>query len=448
MTRPLPQIDDAVAAGRDRSRFALTLFHRVLERVNVPQRMRECFVLDGNLLRVGESTLPLTPFRRVLLASIGKAAVPMAEHALETLAPRLPVAGVVVGAGPWAPPPGVKFIEGRHPVPQENSFLAAHALLDLMRTADADTLALFLISGGASAMAEAPLDSSIPHEDVIAFYRALLYSGLPIGETNVLRKHLSLIKGGRLALASGEASRCTVLISDVPPGRLDVVGSGPSLPDSSTVADCRALLADTPAFASLPDSIERFFRALPETPKALPEGRVSSVCFTALSSDSLLEAATAIATEAGYHVVIDNTCDDWDYERAAQYLLDRAMEETSGGLPLCLLSAGEVTVSISGPSGQGGRNQQWALAMARLLDGRSGIVALSAGSDGIDGNSPAAGAVVDGATWSRATAAGLRPEEALAGFNTYPVFAALGDAVISGRSDNNLRDLRLIVVAA
>ena len=443
---PLSPLSNSGSTPADSKSFARALFAAVLEQLDVSRRLRECFVVDGQLLKVGANCFELGSFSRVLLAAVGKAAVPMAEYALEALRPSIPVRGVVVGLRDWTPPEEITYFLGGHPLPEEQSFAAGLALLEQMRTADSDTLVLFLLSGGASAMAEAPLDPGLPHGEIIEFYRILLHSGLSIAKINALRKHLSAIKGGRLALAAAGASFCTLLISDVPPGMLDVVGSGPSLPDSSTAEDCRKLLSETAALASIPSRIRNFFDSMPETPKSLPQGRCPSVCYAALSSDSMIEAAKVLAAAAGYRVVVENTCDDWDYRDAAAYLLDRGRRESSATDPVCVLSAGEVTVSIRGEAGEGGRNQQWALEMARLLAGTTGIVAFSAGSDGLDGNSPAAGAVVDGATWARALAAGIDPQRALDTFDSYPLFALLGDAVVLGPSGNNVRDLRVLLL--
>lgn len=294
-------------------------------------------------------------------------------------------------------------------------------------------------------MAEVPVDESLTYEEIAAFYRWLLHSGLPIQAMNTLRRHVSAIKGGRLALASQNATRATVLLSDVPPGMLDVVGSGPSLPDRSTVEDCRRLLAGTVSLTSLSPALITFFGRTPETPKMLPASWRPSTCFCALSSDFLIEAAKPLAAAAGYRVIVDNTCDDWEYSDAARYLVERAKQELAMGGPVCLISAGEVTVRISGKAGVGGRNQQWALEAARLIAGLPGFAALSAGSDGIDGNSPAAGAVVGSKTWSRAAHLSLDCEFALTHFATYPLFARLGDALLLGPSGNNLRDLRIVL---
>jgi glycerate 2-kinase len=439
---------ETAVPSEDPLRFAHSLFAKVLASVNVPDAMRACFRVEGGELCVGERRLKLQDFKQVLVAAIGKAAVPMVEHALETLRPMLPVRGVTVGIGPWEASEDVQYVEGGHPVPDVRSLRAAEALLHLLRSADSETLVLFLISGGASAMVEAPLDPSVRPEELFAFYGKLLHSGLPIDKLNALRKHLSAVKGGRLAMASGAATRCTVLISDVPPGRLDVVGSGPSLPDTSTVAECRQIIAETPSLQVMTPALQRFFDSMPETPKALPEGMNLSICFAALTSDSLTHAANQFATEAGYRVVIDNTCDDWDYRDAAKYLFELAMNEADAGIPVCVLSAGEVTVSIEAQAGHGGRNQQWALEMARHIDGKKGVVAMSVGSDGIDGNSPAAGAVVDASTWFRIAQAGVTAEEALAAFDAYTVFAKLGDAIVCGPTGNNIRDLRVILVGS
>jgi glycerate 2-kinase len=437
------EITDLPEAARS---FARSLFEQVLARVNVPDAMRTSFAVEGNHLRVGNQRMALRRFHRVLIAAVGKAAVPMVEHTLATLQPLLPIQGIAVGVGPWEGAPNVQYFEGGHPVPDAFSFEAAHALLKLLRTADAETLVVFLISGGASAMVEAPLDAAIQPDELFSFYGKLLHSGLPIDKLNTLRKHFSAVKGGRLALACGAASRCTLLLSDVPLGRLDVVGSGPSLPDTSTVEECRQILLETPSLSPLSPALLAFSSIMPETPKVLPEGAEPSIFYAALSSDSLIHEATEIALNAGYRVVVDNSCDDWDYRSAAKYLFERAEAEAESGAPVCILSAGEVTVSIEGHAGRGGRNQQWAIEMARHLNGRVGIVALSAGSDGIDGNSPAAGAVVDGSTWVRISQAGLDGEQALATFDTYPIFMELGDSIVCGPTGNNIRDLRVILV--
>ena len=435
----------------ERKQFARKLFAKTTEAVELSARMTSQITLSDGYLHAGPDSLPLTLFSRILVIAVGKAAVPMAAYMQRILEPwrdaQHQVEGIVVGSGPWKPVPGWTYFEGSHPLPDINSFRASELLLDRLRSADEKTLAIFLVSGGASSMLELPLSSTISHQDVIAFYRSLLHAGLPIAKMNVLRKHLSMVKGGRLAAASEKATKATVLISDVPEGMLDVVGSGLSLPDPSTIEDVWGILHDTPSFAhALPESILKFLPTMPETPKQIPAGVLPSTCFSLLSSESLIEAASKIAAEEGYHIVVDNTCDDWDYREAAGYLVDRIRAERRTGGPVCLLSAGEVTVSVSGTAGIGGRNQQWVLEVSRLLQSESeNYTFLSAGSDGVDGNSPAAGAIADTQTWIRAERLGLDPARALMQFDTYRLFEQLQDTIVTGPLGNNLRDLRILL---
>jgi glycerate 2-kinase len=434
----------------ERKQFVRKLFAKTMRAVELSARMTSEISLRDGHLHAGPDSLPLASFSHILVIAVGKAAVPMAAYMQRILEPwrdaQHHVEGIVVGSGPWKPVPGWTYFEGSHPLPDINSFSASELLLDRLRSADEKTLAIFLVSGGASSMLELPLSSTISQQDVIAFYRSLLHAGLPIAKMNVLRKHLSMVKGGRLAAASEKATKATVLISDVPEGMLDVVGSGLSLPDPTTIEDFWGILHDTPSFAhALPESILKFLPTMPETPKQIPAGVLPSTCFSLLSSESLIEAASKIAVAEGYHVVVDNTCDDWDYREAAGYLVDRIRKERSGR-PVCLLSAGEVTVSVSGKAGTGGRNQQWVLEVARLLRGESeNYTFLSAGSDGVDGNSPAAGAIADTQTWIRAERMGLDPAQALMQFDTYRLFEQLQDTIVTGPLGNNLRDLRVLL---
>ncbi len=233
----------------------------------------------------------------------------------------------------------------------------------------------------------------------------------------------------------------TLLVSDVAPRYLDALASGPTLPDSSTVEACRAILARYDLLDHLPLPVRTFFTDpdLPETPQ-LEAAPVE----TLLSSEDLLAAARAEAERLGYAVVIDNDCDDWDYAEAAGHLL-RRFRALPGGR-VCLLSAGEVTVKLGPHPGEGGRNQQFVLACA-LAGIQEGEVVLSAGSDGIDGNSPVAGALADSTTLVRAQAEGLDSAATLSGFNAYPFFESLGNTILTGPTHNNLRDLRILLRA-
>lgn len=324
-------------------------------------------------------------------------------------------------------------------------------------------------------MMELPLDPAITLADTIGLYRELVHSGASITEINCVRKHFSAVKGGRLALAARGLPAVSVLVSDVPPGRLDALASGPTLPDTSTVAQCREILDRYHLLPRFPASIRRFFERddLPETPKP---GDFSARSITLLTSGDLADAARRHAETLGFHAVIDNTCDDWDYRDAARYLLDRLRELRRSHPRACLLSAGEITVSLPAslpgsaanennidskgsinkvenkveqrkPIGLGGRNQQFTLYAASLLTSSDASTAiLSAGSDGIDGNSPAAGAVIDDQTLGTST---LRAEaaHALECFDTTPLLNRLEATLVTGPTGNNLRDLRILLAS-
>jgi hydroxypyruvate reductase len=290
-----------------------------------------------------------------------------------------------------------------------------------------------------------PIDEEISLQDLIQTYRVLVHSGGSIHEINSVRKHLSAVKGGRLAQTAYPARQVSVLISDVPDNAPDALASGPTMPDSTTTADCHAIVAKHKMLGSFPASVRELFErhALEETPKSDDPAFVHSRWWTILSNAALLEAAGKEAIQQGFLVEIDNSCDDWDYAKAADYLLGKLRELRSKHERVCLLSGGEVTVQVEN-GGIGGRNQQFALYCAERIKGEN-VCVLSAGSDGIDGDSVAAGAIADGTTLERTKARGLDVAAHLSGFNAYPLFEELGDAIVIGPTGNNLRDLRIML---
>jgi hydroxypyruvate reductase len=304
---------------------------------------------------------------------------------------------------------------------------------------------IFLVSGGGSSIVEKPSDDEISLDDLIATYRALVHSGAPIAAINAVRKHLSAVKGGRLAQAAYPAQQVSLLVSDVPDGTPDALASGPTMPDSTTVEDCYRIAEKYELLKKFPTSTRELFErhALDETPKSDDPAFVRARWWTVLSNQSAIEEASAAAERAGFFVNVDNSCDDWDYARAAEYLLGRVRELRKQFSPVCLISGGEVTVKVEN-GGVGGRNQQFALACAEKIAGEN-IAVLSAGTDGVDGNSSAAGAVVDGSTPERARARGLDVRAALERFDAHPLFSALGDSIETGPTGNNLRDLRILI---
>ena len=345
----------------------------------------------------GPATIDLSCYKRIFVIALGKAASPMLDTLLERMTRRNGVRGICCSNQlpknrNWR----FRYFEGGHPLPNEDSFAAARATLAMLRKARKDTLIFFLISGGGSAMFDLPLAPHITLEETIAFHQLLLASGAPINEINTLRKHFSAVKGGRLAMAAPEAAKVSLLVPDVPLRTLDALSSGPTSPDHSTVAEVRELLARYDLNPRLPPSIRAFFERedLPESPgnkgwrppffprigkaEAVPARRVTSAATMSgeneafrdsvfeilLSSHDLVENARALAVKAGFHVAVDNSCDDWDYADAARYLLERFHALRAVHPRLCLISVGEVTVAMDRTPGAGGRNQQFVMACA------------------------------------------------------------------------------------
>jgi hydroxypyruvate reductase len=425
----------------------------------------------------GPETIDLSLYKHILVIAIGKAAVPMLDTLLSRMGRRSDLRGICCSNQlPKTRDSRFRYFEGGHPVPNEESFEAARTALSMLKKAKKDTLIFFLISGGGSPMFDLPIDPKIKFEDAVAFHQLLLDSGAPISEINTLRKHFSAVKGGRLAMAAPEAAKISLLLPDVPLRTLDALSSGPTSPDHSTVAEVRELLAKYDLPSKLPASVNAFFEQedLPESPgnkgwrppffprKAFHPRPITAASVLAgeeqafrdsvfevlLSSHDLVENARMLAEKEGYHVVIDNSCDDWDYTDAAKYLLERFHALRTVHPQLCLISGGEIKVQVPPTAGPGGRNQQFALVCALALKDypNERLTVLSASSSGIDGNTRAAGAVVDPSTCERAIKFGFDPEKSLTTFNSGLLFVALGDTIeTGGPTGQHLRDLRLLI---
>ena len=432
------------------------IFLDTLHHLSIEEAMRTRVHYVGETLHIGGLAYHLQDFHRVVVISIGKAAAPMWEALGQQLEPTLrrgqTIEAIVVGATmPQEKDARVRFFQGSHPLPSQISVDAAEAVLKLLASCDDRCLVFFLISGGASAMIEKALDVGVTVEETAQFYRSLVHSGLPITQMNALRKHFSQVKGGRLAVAAQEATQCTLLISDVPENVLHVVGSGPSLPDPSSTEDCRRIISENLDALNFSEKFLGFFKdpRLEETAKADHPAFSKAGWLSLLSSDDLCRIARENAARLGFHVVVDNGCDDWDYRDAAVYLLDRLQELCQVYPKVCLLSAGEVSVRLPSTHGVGGRNQQFVLECSRLINERNLKAAvLSGGSDGIDGNSPAAGAVCDETTVARAASEGLDIIAGLEQFDSFSIFRALDDEIITGPTGNNVRDLRILLSSA
>ena len=440
-----PETQGTEATHREMRNRVREIFDWALQECSIPQAFSRQLLYDGEHLRIGRDLYDMASFERVLVVAIGKAGHAMADAFSNIVGTGL--MGVVACPNPPAAQLfGFRYFIGGHPLPTEDSLRAGDAILRLVAGSSPRTLAVFLISGGGSAIAEKPISDDISLRDVIETYKALVHSGAPIAEINAVRKHLSALKGGRLALAAAPARQVSILVSDVPENSPDALASGPTMPDTTTVADCYAIAARHGLLRRFPDSVRDLFeqKRLEETPKQSDRAFENSRCTTVLSNATATNSALESAREAGFTVEIDNSCDDWDYQRAADHLLERLRGLQRGGAPACVISGGEVTVQVGPKSGTGGRNQQFALYCAQRIAGER-IAVLSAGTDGIDGNSQAAGAVVDGTTVERARQHGFDVAAALAEFDAYPLLNAIGDAIITGPTGNNVRDLRILL---
>lgn len=436
---------------------AREIFAAALKNASIESAFARNVHCERRVLRIGHDLHDLDSYHRVFVVSIGKAAHTMAAALEAQLGSSSFEAGIVASSvEPASQVHGFRYFRGGHPTPTAESILAASAILNSLTALDSTALAIFMISGGGSSIVEKPVmtlkDAEISLPDLAATYRALVNSGAPIAEINAIRKHLSAVKGGRLAQAAYPAQQVSILVSDVPDDTPDALASGPTMPDSTSIHDCERIAAQYNLVDQFPASVANLFQqhALDETPKSDDPAFVRARWWTVLSNKVAIDEAAIAATRAGFAVEVDNSCDDWPYDKAAGYLLNRLHELRRTVSRVCLISGGEVTVTVRN-GGIGGRNQQFALACAEPISGQD-ITVLSAGTDGIDGNSPAAGAVVDGSTIDRtkdrakARAGGLEAvRRALSGFNAYPLFDALGDAIITGPTGNNLRDLRILL---
>jgi len=422
--------------------IARHIFDHALRESSIPQAFARHLHCERGVLRICEDLYDLNSYSRVFVIAIGKAAHTMLVVLHEIAGEHFE--GIVASSvAPEFQIRGFRYFHGGHPLPNSESIRAAGAMLKSLNTLNESSLVIYLVSGGGSAAAEKPVDDEISLDTLIDTYRLLVNSGAPIAEINAIRKHLSAIKGGRLALAAYPAHQVSILVSDVPVTTPDALASGPTMPDSTTTEDCYALA--TKYGMKFPLSVQELFErhALGETPKSDDPAFIGARWWTVLSNAALLQAAKDEAERQGFEVVIDNSCDDWDHAKAADYLLRRLRELREEHERVCLLSGGEVTVHVEN-GGAGGRNQQFALYCAGKIAGEN-ICVLSAGSDGIDGNSPAAGAIVDGTTLGHGKRLGLDANAQLKAFNAYPFFETLGDAIITGPTGNNLRDLRILL---
>lgn len=388
-------------------------------------------------------------YQTVRVAGFGKAGCNMASALEELLCDRID-RGIVITPRGYCPEAHtlqkMRLYQGGHPVPDENGLAGTGEIIQLLKGSDERTLVICLISGGGSALLVAPYEG-ITLTDKKQVTRLLLNAGATIYELNTVRKHLSRVKGGRLAAIARPARMVSLIISDVVGDKLDIIASGPTAPDDSTFHDAFRVIEKyrlAPVVpASVIDVLTRGAQGLiPETPKK-GDAMFNRVDNSIIASNKIaLEAARAEAAQLGYQAEITTAELTGEAREAGRRLAQRARGMRR---PACLISGGETTVTVTG-GGTGGRNLELALAFAQEIQDAPGITLLSAGTDGKDGSADAAGAVVDGETITRARTKGLDPAAYLAGNDSYNFFRQVGGLLITGPTGTNVMDVQIIIV--
>jgi hydroxypyruvate reductase len=427
--------------------------HAAIAAADARDAVRRALRLEGDVLAVmDEERIDLRGVERVWLVGAGKAAAGMALGARDVLGARIAGGTITTRDGYAAAVPGVEVWEAAHPVPDTRGLAGAADALAVARAAGAGDLVLCLLSGGASALWPCP-PAGVSLTDLRALTPLLLRAGVPIGEMNAVRKHLSRIAGGWLARAAHPARVVTLAVSDVVGSPLDVIGSGPAVPDPTTFGDALAVLRGYEIAA--PAGAMAYLQAgaageAPETPKPRDEVFARVSAHVVAGNADALRGAAAEAERLGY--VADVVAGDLEGEarevapEIARLAVERQAALAPGDPPLALLLGGETTVTVRG-RGTGGRNQELALALAAELEGHDGIVAAALGTDGTDGTTSAAGAIVDGGTVARAAEQALDAREHLDANDSHPLLRATGDLLVTGPTGTNVCDVVLVLVA-
>ena len=434
---------------------AVEVFQAALKAVDpVEAILRYTRVADDTLF-VGEHQFAFKDYDRILVAGAGKAGAPMARALEDLLGDRIADGVVVVKEGHGLPLSHVRIHEASHPVPDERGIQGAEEILSLVKDAGERDLVLCLISGGGSALLVAPAEG-VSLEDKQEVTRLLLSCGADIHEINTIRKHLSRAKGGGLARFAFPATVVSLILSDVIGDDLNVIASGPAVPDTSTFDDTRQVLEKYNIQDEVPASVRKRIDQglqgnIEDTPKA--GDAVFQRCYSELVGTNIqaLKAAGTKAEELGYQTLILSSTVEGEAREVAKVLTAIAREVQRSANPLstpaCILCGGETTVTIQG-EGKGGRNQELALAAALVIDGMQNVVVLAGGTDGNDGPTDAAGAMADGSTLARSRAQGLDPLDYLRRNDSYNFFQPLDDLVITGPTRTNVMDVYMVLVGS
>ncbi len=437
----------------DMRRDAAAIFKAGLSAVDPAVSVKKHCRREEELLIIGDHRYDLSRIRNIYVVGAGKASAPMAAAMEEILGDRITTGSVTVKYGYVTDLRHIKLVEAGHPVPDENGVAGAKKILALAASAKRDDLVICLISGGGSALLSLPAPE-ITLADKQETTRVLLACGATIHEINALRKHLSRIKGGLLSKTACPATVVSLILSDVVGDDLDVIASGPTVPDASTFNDCRKIIEDYDIADKLPRAVIKRIQEgaagrIEETPKPGDPLFKQTLNRIIGSNIEAVQASKTIAEAKGYHTLLLSSMIEGDTTESARMHAAIVREILKTGHPIptpaCILSGGETTVKLTG-NGKGGRNQEFALAAAIAIDGYEATVVLSAGTDGTDGPTDAAGAIADHLTVSRARRMEIMPGRYLADNDSYHFFQGLDDLVMTGPTNTNVMDLRVILV--
>jgi glycerate 2-kinase len=430
---------------------ALEIFSASLEEVDPVIAVKRHLRLEGDTLRVGDRKYNLSTYTHIYVVGCGKAAASMSSALEDILHERISGGIINVKYGYTKALHSITINEAGHPIPDEAGARGTQEILRLLQGLGGNDLVIFVISGGGSALLPLPKDG-ISLEEKQRVTKMLLECGASIDEMNALRKHISTVKGGQLARVAYPATLISLLLSDVVGDRMDVIASGPTVPDESTFEDCMTIVDKYSL--NLPDSVINLLKsglngAIEETPKVGDPIFDKTFSLIIGSNMMALKAAEQRAKELGYNTLILSSSIEGETKEVAKVHTAIAKELHATGNPIqkpaCIISGGETTVTIKG-TGLGGRNQEFVLASALEIAGLSDTVILSCGTDGTDGPTDAAGAIADGLTVQRAKKLGMQPVEYLQNNDAYHFFERLDDLIKTGPTNTNVMDVRLVVV--
>jgi hydroxypyruvate reductase len=432
---------------------AETIFRSGISAVQPEAAIKRHCRLDKTHLIIGENRLDLSGVQNIFVIGAGKAGAPMAQAVEDILGDRITDGIVIVKYDHVCKTGTVKLMEAGHPIPDANGRTGASAVMEMAGRASSRDLVICLISGGGSALLPLPANG-LTLKDKQDTAQVLLDCGATIHEVNTIRKHISMIKGGRLAEAAFPAPVITLILSDVVGDSLDVIASGPTVPDSSTFEDCLTILNKYDISNKLPRAVRDFIHSgvqgkIKDTPKkGSPVFEKTTTIIVGSNMEAVREAEKK-ARELGYNVLVLSSMIQGETKSVACVHTAIAKEIRKTGTPLpppaCILSGGETTVTIKG-GGKGGRNQEFALAAVMDLADEENILILSGGTDGTDGPTDAAGAFADTDTMKRASARGMDPASFLNDNDSYHFFEKTNDLFITGPTNTNVMDLRIMLV--